>query len=124
MIAYTIEAALRRDFFENVFLSTDLQEYAYIAMCYGADAHFLRSEQMLPITTADTTGILSRKQSYRLKTSMLSDSDCDIFSNRCYAYAVYPWENKKSFEILNWLTDMVNRTARTLQKNWNRLHRW
>lgn len=44
LIAYTIEAALDSKMFDKVFVSTDSQRYADIAIQYGADAPFLRSE--------------------------------------------------------------------------------
>lgn len=52
LIAYTIEAALDSDMFDKVFVSTDSQKYADIAMQYGADASFLRSEE----NSGDTAG--------------------------------------------------------------------
>lgn len=44
LMFYTIEAALRSESFDTVFVSTDSSEYAEIATECGADAHFLRSE--------------------------------------------------------------------------------
>ena len=44
LMAYTIEAALKSKAFDTVFVSTDSKRYADIAMEYGADAHFLRSD--------------------------------------------------------------------------------
>jgi len=45
LIAYTIECALNSKMFDKVFVSTDSQKYADIAIQYGADASFLRSEE-------------------------------------------------------------------------------
>jgi CMP-N,N'-diacetyllegionaminic acid synthase len=45
LLAYTIEAAIQSNCFDHVFVSTDSQHYADIAMQYGADASFLRSAQ-------------------------------------------------------------------------------
>ncbi|MDF2539836.1 MAG: neuA [Herbinix sp.] len=45
LLAYTIEAALASGIFSNVFVSTDSEEYASIAVAYGAEVPFLRSEQ-------------------------------------------------------------------------------
>lgn len=45
LIAYTIECALESKCFDKVFVSTDSQKYADIALEYGADASFLRSEE-------------------------------------------------------------------------------
>ena len=44
VIAYTIEAAIQSKCFDKVFVSTDSRRYAEIAMQYGADVSFLRSE--------------------------------------------------------------------------------
>lgn len=45
LMAYSIEAALVSKMFDKVFVSTDSQRYADIAIQYGADASFLRSEE-------------------------------------------------------------------------------
>lgn len=45
LIAYSIDAALESKQFDKVFVSTDSQKYADIAIEYGADASFLRSEK-------------------------------------------------------------------------------
>lgn len=52
LMAYTIEAALKSKVFDKVFVSTDSQKYADIAIQYGADASFLRSE----INSTDRAG--------------------------------------------------------------------
>lgn len=52
LISYTIEAALKSEVFDKIFVSTDSQIYADIAMSYGADASFLRSEK----NSSDTAG--------------------------------------------------------------------
>jgi len=44
IIAYTIESAIQSNCFDKVFVSTDSQKYADIAIQYGANASFLRSE--------------------------------------------------------------------------------
>lgn len=45
LFAYSIQCALDSRQFDKVFVSTDSKEYAEIAIQYGADASFLRSEQ-------------------------------------------------------------------------------
>ncbi len=45
LIVHTIECALESKCFDKVFVSTDSQKYADIALEYGADASFLRSEE-------------------------------------------------------------------------------
>lgn len=44
LMAYSIEAALGSDMFDEVMVSTDSDEYARIAIQYGAKVPFLRSE--------------------------------------------------------------------------------
>lgn len=44
LMAYTIEAALESNIFDEVYVSTDSEEYAEIAREYGASVPFLRSE--------------------------------------------------------------------------------
>jgi N-acylneuraminate cytidylyltransferase len=55
IIAYSIEAALKSGIFDEVMVSTDSEEIAQIAICYGASVPFLRSEQTSNdyATTAD-----------------------------------------------------------------------
>lgn len=45
LMAYSIRCAKESGMFEKIFVSTDSEEYARIAEEYGADAHFLRSEE-------------------------------------------------------------------------------
>lgn len=52
LIAYTIDAAINSNMFDKIFVSTDSSKYADIAMQYGADASFLRSEE----NSSDTAG--------------------------------------------------------------------
>ncbi len=46
LMAYSIEAALKSGKFDEVMVSTDSSEYARIAIEYGANVPFLRSEKM------------------------------------------------------------------------------
>lgn len=52
LIAYSIEAAIESKMFDKIFVSTDSPKYADIAIQYGADASFLRSEE----NSSDTAG--------------------------------------------------------------------
>lgn len=45
LIVYTIEAAVKTNVFDKVFVSTDSEKYAEIARNYGAQVPFLRSAQ-------------------------------------------------------------------------------
>ena len=52
LIAYSIKAAKESGCFQEIFVSTDSQKYADIALSFGANASFLRSEQ----SSSDTAG--------------------------------------------------------------------
>lgn len=52
LIAYSIEAAIESRMFDKVFVSTDSKKYADMAIKFGADASFLRSEK----NSSDTAG--------------------------------------------------------------------
>lgn len=45
LVAYTIEAALESEIFDEVYVSTDSEEYAKIAVKYNASVPFLRSRE-------------------------------------------------------------------------------
>lgn len=45
LIAYSIEAALKSQIFDTIMVSTDSEEYAEIAIKYGAEVPFLRSQR-------------------------------------------------------------------------------
>ncbi len=45
LLAYTITSAIKSGCFDEVYVSTDSEEYARIAIEYGASVPFLRSEQ-------------------------------------------------------------------------------
>lgn len=55
IIAYSIEAALKSDLFDEVMVSTDSEEIAEVARTYGAKVPFMRSEKTSDdfATTAD-----------------------------------------------------------------------
>lgn len=46
LIAYTIEAALKSNLFDEIFVSTDSDEYAKIAREWGASVPFLRCDEL------------------------------------------------------------------------------
>lgn len=45
LMAYSIEAAIASDIFDEIHVSTDSEDYARIALQYGAKVPFLRSQQ-------------------------------------------------------------------------------
>lgn len=46
MLAYSIEAALQSEMFDEIHVSTDSEEYARIAVEYGASVPFLREKEL------------------------------------------------------------------------------
>ena len=52
LIAYSIGAAQEAGIFDEIFLSTDSQEYADIAVKYGANVPFLRSDKLATDTAS------------------------------------------------------------------------
>lgn len=67
LINYTIEAALKSNIFDEVFVSTDSEEYAQIAEACGAVAHPLRSEELSTDTSPSSAfliDILQKKSEY------------------------------------------------------------
>jgi CMP-N,N'-diacetyllegionaminic acid synthase len=46
LIAYTIEAAIESNIFDEIYVSTDSEQYANIAKAYGASVPFLRSKTL------------------------------------------------------------------------------
>lgn len=46
MLAYSIEAAIKSNIFEDIIVSTDSEEYALIAKKYGASVPFLRPAEL------------------------------------------------------------------------------
>jgi len=53
ILAYSIAAARLSDVIERVFVSTDSEEYASLAVAYGAEAPFLRPQEISTDTSTD-----------------------------------------------------------------------
>ncbi|MFW6029918.1 MAG: cytidylyltransferase domain-containing protein [Halanaerobiales bacterium] len=58
LIAYTIEVAIASGIFETIIVTTDSKEYADIAIQYGAEVPFLRSEELSSDTTSSKEVII------------------------------------------------------------------
>lgn len=54
LMAYTIEAAVKSEMFDDIIVSTDDIEYARIAKEYGASVPFMRSEELSQDTSTST----------------------------------------------------------------------
>ncbi|MEQ8189544.1 MAG: acylneuraminate cytidylyltransferase family protein [Candidatus Eremiobacterota bacterium] len=70
MIAWTIEAALKADVFDRVFVGTDMKKIADIAENYGASAPFLRKEYIDDYSNVSNATISVLKQ---IKTILNED---------------------------------------------------
>lgn len=83
IIAYSIEAALKSELFDEVMVSTDDEEIAAIAKQYGAQVPFLRSAETANdfATTADV--LLEVLEMYR--------EQGHDFDNLCCLYATAPF---------------------------------
>lgn len=62
LIAYTIEAARRSGKFDRIFVSTDSEEIASVAKCYGAWVPFLRDGQFAQDETRTIDAMVSDKK--------------------------------------------------------------
>ena len=65
LIAYSIEATKNSDLFDVVHVPTDSQKYADIAVEYGADEPFLRSEEMSSDTADSWDAVLEVLRQYK-----------------------------------------------------------
>lgn len=72
MIAYTIEAAIKSNIFDDIIVSTDSQKYANISIKYGATVPFLRPEY-LSTDTATTNDVIE----YTIKELKKAGKDYD-----------------------------------------------
>lgn len=97
IIAYSIEAALKSEIFDEVMVSTDDDEIKTIAVEYGAKVPFTRSEKTSNDYAATHEVLLEVLDEYKKR---------DIyFENICCIYPTAPFVDAekliKSYEILN-----------------------
>lgn len=78
MIAYAINAAKEANIFDVVMVSTDSEEIAEIAKCYGAEVPFLRSEKNAS-DTATTFDVLEEVLFEYQKLQKVFDIVCCIY---------------------------------------------
>jgi pseudaminic acid cytidylyltransferase len=97
IIAYSIEAAIKSDLFDEVMVSTDDDEIAEIALNFGAKVPFLRSEK----TANDFATTFDVIEEVLLQYKKLDRS----FDYACCLYACAPFATSEklcnSFEVLN-----------------------
>ncbi|MCK4528891.1 acylneuraminate cytidylyltransferase family protein [candidate division WOR-3 bacterium] len=58
LIAYTIEEALKSKYIDRVILSTDDEEIAKVAMCYGSEVLFLGPKTLAKDSSSSLSAIL------------------------------------------------------------------
>ena len=75
LLAYTISAALDSGVFEKVIVSTDSDEYAQIALHYGAEVPFLRPNSLAQDSSADIGWV-----AHALENLALIGFEFEIFS--------------------------------------------
>ena len=90
LMAYSIEAALESGCFDEVMVSTDSQEYADIAIQYGAKIPFLRSEA----TSSDTAS------SWDMVTEVLENyaKEGKVFDTFCLLQPTSPLRNAEDIQ--------------------------
>jgi len=64
LMAYTILAALKSEVFDEVFVSTDSEEYARIALEYGASVPFLRDGALAGDTASSWSVVMEALEKY------------------------------------------------------------
>lgn len=91
IIAYSIEAALKSEIFDEVMVSTDSREIAEIAIQYGAKVPFFRSEKTSDdyATTADVLTEVLEEYKKQGKT----------FEYMCCIYPTAPFVTKEKLQV-------------------------
>lgn len=79
IIAYSIEAAVKSNIFDEVMVSTDSEEIAEIAKQYGADVPFLRSDKTSNDFATTSDVIKEVLDNYLIYNNRTFDSFCCIY---------------------------------------------
>ena len=79
IMAYSIEAALNSELFDEVMVSTDDEEFADVAKKYGASVPFLRSEATANDYATTVDVLLEVIETYK-KRGMVFDTICCLYS--------------------------------------------
>lgn len=102
LLAYTISAALDSGVFEKVIVSTDSDEYAQIALHYGAEVPFLRPNTLAQDSSADIDWV-----AHALENLALTGYGFEIFS---ILRPTSPFRNastiRRAYEEFNSRTDI------------------
>ena len=101
IIAYSIEAALKSELFDEVMVSTDDEEFAEVARQFGASVPFLRSEA----TSNDFAGTEDVMKEVLDEYKKLGR----FFDNFCCLYSTAPFVTSERLkEAYNMLSDTVD----------------
>lgn len=96
MIAWSIEAAIKSEYFDRIIVSTDDEEIASVAKRYGAEIPFLRPAQLADDYTG-TTAVMAHATEWQ-------NSHGEVASTVCCLYATAPFirasDLQKGFDIL------------------------
>jgi pseudaminic acid cytidylyltransferase len=76
IIAYSIEAALKSDLFDEVMVSTDDEEIAEIAIKYGAKVPFLRSDKNANDHATTVDVLIEVIEQYKTQESIFENTAC------------------------------------------------
>lgn len=90
LVAYTIEAAVDSGVFDEVMVSTDSEEYAKIAIEYGAKVPFLRSEENSKDTASSWDTVLEVLEFYKQQNKK--------FNKICLLQPTSPLRDKKDIQ--------------------------
>lgn len=90
ILAYSIEAALKSNIFDEIMVSTDSEEIKNIAIKYGASVPFMRSEK----TSNDFAG------TYDVLMEVIQEykKNGKIFDNMCCMYPTAPFVTAKKLQ--------------------------
>jgi pseudaminic acid cytidylyltransferase len=96
IIAYSIEAALKADIFEQVIVSTDSEEIAEVAKKYGAKVPFIRPASISDDDTP-TASVISHSIEWYSENEQTPDSICCIYATAPFLQPKYL---KKGYDLL------------------------
>lgn len=97
IMAYSIEAALKSELFDEVMVSTDDEEFAEVARHYGASVPFLRSEATANDYATTVDVLLEVIETYKQR-GMVFDTICCLYSTAPF---VTPERLKEAFSKLS-----------------------
>lgn len=106
LIAYSIEAAIESGCFDTIMVSTDSQEYADIAIKYGAEVPFLRSEKTSSDTASTRDCIIEVLDKYKkmgkdFERLMILQPTSPLRTAKNIIEAEKVYENKKAKSVVS-----------------------